>query len=71
MFLDYFKDIYSSEVNVRKANRLYEKANDLELTFIIGINSKRFYTKQHDERDYFNFRVVKFLFFSSNIPSDP
>ena len=33
-FIDYVKDIYPSELNVEKANRLDDQANYLDLTFI-------------------------------------
>ena len=48
--IDYVEDIYPSELNVEKANRL----DNQDLIFIIGNNS-RLYTKLHDKRDDFNF----------------
>ena len=69
-FIDYAKDIYPSELNVEKANRLDDQANYLDLTFIIG-NNNRLYTKLYDKRDDFNFHIVNFSFLSSNIPSSP
>ena len=65
-----FKDIYPSELNVEKDNRLDDQANYLDLTFIIG-NNIRLYTKLYDKRDDFNFHIVNFPFLSSNIPSGP
>ena len=35
-FTDYVKDIYPSELNVEKANRLDDQANYLDLTFTTG-----------------------------------
>ena len=67
-FIDYVKDIYSSEQNVEKADRLDDQANYLDLTFIMGNNS-RLYTKLYDKRHDFNFHIVNFPFLSSNIPS--
>ena len=69
-FIDYVKDIYPSEPNVEKANRLDDQANYLDLTFIIGNNNK-LYTKLYDKLDDFNFHIVNFPFLSSNIPSGP
>ena len=68
--MDYVKDIYPSELNVQKANRLDDLANYLDLTFIIG-NNNRLYTKLYDKRDDFNFHIVNFSFWSSSIPSGP
>ena len=69
-FIDCVKDIYPSELNVEKANRLDDQANYLDLTFIIG-NNNRLYTKLYDKCDDFNFHIVNFPFLSSNIPSGP
>ena len=64
--IDYVRDIYTSELNVEKANR----SDYLDLTFIIG-NNNRVYTKLYDKRDDFNFHIVNFPFLSSNIPFGP
>ena len=64
------KDIYSSELNVEKANRFDDQANYLDLTFIICKNN-RLYTKLYDKRDDFNFHIVNFPLLSSNVPSGP
>ena len=66
-FIDYVKDIYPSELNVEKSNRLDDQANYLGLTFITG-NDNRLYTKLYGKRDDF---IVNFSFFSGNIPSGP
>ena len=69
-FMDYVKDIYPSELNVDKANRLDDQANHLDLTFMIG-NNRRLYRELYDKRDDFNFHIVNFPFLSSNISSGP
>ena len=69
-FMDYVKDIYPSELNVDKANRLDNQANYLDLTFMIG-NNRRLCRKLYDKHDDFNFHIVNFPFLSSNIPSGP
>ena len=68
--IDCLKDIYPSELNVEKADRLDDQANYLDWAFIIG-NNNRQYTKLCDKRDDFNFDIVNFPFLSSNIPSGP
>ena len=60
----YVKDIYPSQLNVEKANRLDDLENHLNLTFVIGDNN-RLYTKLYDNRDDFNFLIVNFPFLSS------
>ena len=64
------KDIYPSELNVEKTNRLDNQVNCLDLTFIIG-NNNRLYTKLYDKHDDVNFHIVNFPFLSSNMPSGP
>ena len=68
--MDNVKDIYPSELNVQRANRLNDQANYLDLTLIIGYTN-RLYTKLYDKRDDFNFHIVNFSFLSSSIPSGP
>ena len=41
-FIDYVKDIYPSELNAEKANKLDDQANYLDSTFIIGNNNRLF-----------------------------
>ena len=60
--------MYPSELNVEKANRQDDQADDQDLTFIIG---NRLHRKLYDKRDDFNFHIVDFPFLSSNIPSGP
>ena len=69
-FVDCVKDIYPSELNVEKANRLDDQANYLDLAFIIG-NNNGLCTKLYDKRDDFKFHIVNFPFLSSNVPSGP
>ena len=57
-----------SELSVKKANRLHDLADYLDLRFIIGSNN-RLNTKLYDKHDEFNFLVVNFL--NYNIPSGP
>ena len=57
-FIDYVKEIYPSELNVEKANRSYDQANHLDLTFITGNN--KLSTKLDDKCDDFNFHNVNF-----------
>ena len=69
-FRDYVKEIYPSQLTVEKANTSDDLANYLNLTFIIESNN-RLYTKLYGKRDDFDFHIVNFPFFSSNIPSSP
>ena len=69
-FLDYLKEIYPSQLTVEKANKSDHLADCLDLTFIIdsgGKLSTRLFDKRHD----FDFHIVNFPLFSSNIPSGP
>ena len=69
-FGDYVNKSYPSQLTAEKANTSDDLANYLDLTSIIESNN-RLYTKLWDKRDYFDFHIVNFLFFSSNIPSSP
>ena len=64
------QNIYLSELNVEKGNKLDDQTNYLDLTFIIA-NNNRLYTKRYDKRDDFNLHSVNFPFLSSNIPFGP
>ena len=69
-FLDYLKELYTSQLTVEKANKSDHLADHLDLTFVIdsgGRPSTRFY----DKRDDFDFHIVNFPFPSGNIPSSP
>ena len=69
-FLDYLKEIYSSQLTVEKANKSDHLADYLDLTFIIESGGK-LSTRLYDKRDDFDFHIVNFPFLSSNIPSGP
>ena len=68
-FLDYLKEIYPSvQLTVEKANKSDHLADYLDLTFIIDSGGK-LSTRLYDNRDDFDFHIVNFPYFSSNIPS--
>ena len=69
-FLDYLKEIYPSQLTVKKANKSDQLADYLDLTFIIDSGGKPS-TRLYDKRDDFDFHIVNFPFLSSNIPSGP
>ena len=69
-FGDYVKEIYPSQLTVGKANTSDDLANYLDLAFITGSNN-RLHAKLYDKRDDFDFHIVNFPFFSSNISSSP
>ena len=61
---------YPFQLTAEKANKSDHLADYLDHTFIIDSGGK-LSTRPHDKRDYFDFHIVNFLFFSSNIPSVP
>ena len=61
-FIDYVKDVYSSERNADKGNRLDDQTNYLDLTFIKGNN--RLYTNMYDKSDDFSCHMVNLKFWS-------
>ena len=63
-FLDYFKEIYPSQLTVEKANKSDHLADYLDLTLIIDSGGKL--STRHDD---FDFHIVNFPYLSSNIPS--
>ena len=67
-FLDYLKEIYSSQLAVEKANKSDHLADYLDLTFIIDCGGK-LSTSLYDKRDDFDFHIVNFAYLSSSIPS--
>ena len=69
-FLDYLKEIYPSQLAVKKANKSDHLTDYLDLTFIIDSGGK-LSTWPYDKPDDFDFHIVNFPFFSSNIPSGP
>ena len=68
--MDYVKEIYPSQLTVKKANRSDYLADYLGLTFIIDSGGE-LSTRLYDKRDDFEFHIVNFPFLSSNIPSGP
>ena len=71
-FLDYFKEIYPSQLAVEKANINISDllANYLDVTFVIDSGGK-LSTRLYDESDEFDFHIANFPFFSSSIPFGP
>ena len=69
-FLDYLKEIYPSQLTVEKTCKSDHLADYLNLTFIID-SGDQLSTRLYDNRDDFDFHIVNFPFFSSNIPSGP
>ena len=41
------------------------------LDLLLSVTDWTFSTKLHDERDYFDFRIVNFPYICSNIPESP
>ena len=70
-FLDYFKEIYPSQLTAEKANKSDHLADYLNLTFIIDSGGIKLSTRLNDKRNDFDFHIVNFPFLSSNIPSGP
>ena len=66
--MDYVKEIYPSQLTVEKANKSDHLADYFDLTFIIDSGGK-LSTRLCDKRDDFDFHIVNFPFFSSNITS--
>ena len=60
----------TSELTVEKANKSDHLADYLDLTFIID-NGGKLSSRLYDKRDDFDFHIVIFPFFSSNIQSGP
>ena len=58
-FLDYLKEIYSSQLTVEKASKSDHLADYLDLTFLVDSGTK-LSTRLHDKRDNFNFHIVIF-----------
>ena len=64
------KEIYLSQLTVEKANKSDHLADYLDITFIVDSRDK-LSIRLYDKRDDFDFYIVNFPFFSSNIPSGP
>ena len=61
--------IYPAELQLNKAN-----ASDTEAAFLdfnLSINNDIVSTKIFDERDYFNFDIVNFMFLDGDVPHRP
>ena len=58
-FLDYLKEIYSSQLTVKKANKSDHLAGYLDLTFITD-NEGKLSTRPYDKRDDFDFIYSQF-----------
>ena len=69
-FSDYLSKIFLSQLSVRKATKLDHMASYLELTFMLDIHDK-LSIKLYDKLDDFDFHIVNFPFFFSDISSDP
>ena len=69
-FLDYLKEIYPSQLTVKKANRSDHLADCLDLTFIID-NGGKLSIRLCDKHDDFDFHIANFPFLSRNIRSGP
>ena len=69
-FLDYLKQIYSSQLTVKKAKKYDHLANYLDLILMIESGGK-LSTRLYEKRGDFDFHIVNFPFLSSNIPSGP
>ena len=63
-FLDCLKEIYPSQLTVKKVNKSDHLADYLDFTFIIYSGGKLY--GKHDD---FDFHIVNFPFLSSNISS--
>ena len=68
--MDYLKEIYPSQLTVEKANKSDHLADYLDFTFIID-SSDKLSTRLYDNviHDDFDFNIINFPFYSSNIPS--
>ena len=66
-FNNFFRDIYPSELDLKKENIDNSNASFLDLA--IEIKDNKFSTKLYDKRDAFPFDIVRMPFRSSNIPS--
>ena len=69
-FPDNFSEIYPSQLTAGKANKSDPLASYLDLTFMID-SGGRLSTRLYDKHNDFDFHIVNFPFFSSNIPSGP
>ena len=66
-FENCFKEIYPSELELKKENIGYTSGSFLDL--MITIEDQKFTTKLYDKRDDFPFAIVRMPYVDSNIPS--
>ena len=60
-FCEYVKDIYPSQLNVKKTNQSDNLASYIDLTCTIQ-KDRKLSTTLYDKRDDFGFRIVSFSF---------
>ena len=66
-FEKHYKDIYPTELELKKENNSNSCASFLDLYIYIG--NGEFHTRLFDKRDNFGFDIVKMPFYCSNVPS--
>ena len=66
-FEKYYKDIYSTELELKKENNNNSCASFLDL--YIYIENGEFHTRLFDKQDNFGFDIVRMPFYRSNVPS--
>ena len=66
-FEKYYKDIYPTELELKKENNSNSCASFLDL--YIYIENGEFHTRLFDKRDNFGFDIVRMPFYCSNVPS--
>ena len=66
-FEKHCKDIYPTELELKKENNNYSCASFLDI--YIYIENGEFHTKLFDKRNNFGFYILKMPFHSSNVPS--
>ena len=66
-FLKHYKDIYPTELELKKENNSNSCYSFLDIYFYI--ENEEFHTKLFDKRDNFGFSIVKMPFYCPNVPS--
>ena len=66
-FEKHYKDVYPTELELKKENNSNSCASFLDL--YIYIENGEFHTRLFDKRDNFGFDIVRMSFYCSNIPS--
>ena len=66
-FEKHYKDIYPTELELKKENNSNLCASFLDL--YINIKNREFHTTLFDKRDNFGFDIVKMSFYCSYVPS--